>query len=501
MNPAPVDTFDLSGVDQDKLQVLVAYLAEKRQEMLYNRIQFFEPNQAQRRFFKAGKEFPERLASWANGLGKTWAACAELTYHCTGEYPDWWHGRVFDSPVTCLILGLTYKQIRDSTQRILTDEYRYGLGTGTIPRDSIINYKWNKDDNECLDYIEVRHTPSGLQSRIQFFTQKQSWENLMGSRFHICLADEQVYDIAYYSQFLRATKFYNGLIILTATPEKGWTPIYDRFEKEGRPECYIQYSSLYEADHMTKEAIEAVIASYPEREKPFRVYGKPVMGAGLVYDVDLRDVFCEPFEIPSFWKRIAGIDFGRVNSKTALVWIAQDPLTEVFYVYNAIAKRGVGPEGMVPIYTVQCSRDGFRVPVAWPKDGNVTEQSTANRVRQVYEDLGMLMTEECAGLKYQDEKGNEKKSFSVQEGCREIEMLMNAGRFKIFDMTATGEIKSEMQSYAFDENFEIPKKPQNDPHSLDAMRYAFCLFRDHARAGERYRHAVKGIERSKGIFV
>ena len=252
---------------------------------------------------------------------------------------------------------------------------------------------------------------------------------------------------------------------------------------------------------MTKEAIEAVIASYPEREKPFRVYGKPVMGAGLVYDVDLRDVFCEPFEIPSFWKRIAGIDFGRVNSKTALVWIAQDPLTEVFYVYNAIAKRGVGPEGMVPIYTVQCSRDGFRVPVAWPKDGNVTEQSTANRVRQVYEDLGMLMTEECAGLKYQDEKGNEKKSFSVQEGCREIEMLMNAGRFKIFDMTATGEIKSEMQSYAFDENFEIPKKPQNDPHSLDAMRYAFCLFRDHARAGERYRHAVKGIERSKGIFV
>ena len=192
MNPAPVDTFDLSGVDQDKLQVLVAYLAEKRQEMLYNRIQFFEPNQAQRRFFKAGKEFPERLASWANGLGKTWAACAELTYHCTGEYPDWWHGRVFDSPVTCLILGLTYKQIRDSTQRILTDEYRYGLGTGTIPRDSIINYKWNKDDNECLDYIEVRHTPSGLQSRIQFLPEQAGKPD--GSRFNM-RGGEQVYDM------------------------------------------------------------------------------------------------------------------------------------------------------------------------------------------------------------------------------------------------------------------------------------------------------------------
>lgn len=492
---------NLSALKKEQLQVLIAYLARKREDVLYNRIKYFVPNQAQRQFFKYGKDYPERLASWANGLGKTWGACAEITYHCTGEYPDWWEGRRFDNPVNCLIMGLTTKQIRESTQRILTDEYRYGLGTGTVPKDSIVKTKFNKDDNECLDFIEIRHEPSGLQSRITFFTQNMKWENLMGSRFHICMADEQIYDLSFYSQFLRAVKFYKGLIILTATPEKGWTEVYDRFEKEDRPECVIHYASLYEADHMSKEDIEEVISSYPEREKAYRVYGKPVMGSGLVYDIDLKDVFCEPFEIPLFWKRIAGIDFGRINSKTAIVWIAQDPITEIFYVYNAIAKKGMGPEGITPIYTMQNQRDGYRVPVAWPKDGNVTEQSTANRVREVYESFGMLMTSECAGLKYIDEKGNEKKSFSVQEGCREIEMLMNSGLFKIFDFSGTKEIKEELQFYSYDKNFEIPKKSNNDPHNLDAMRYGWSLFAYHARAGERNkRPRVNGIQKAKGIF-
>lgn len=55
---------------------------------------------------------------------------------------------------------------------------------------------------------------------------------------------------------------------------------------------------------------------------------------GLVYP-NFVDWFCEPFEIPEYWKRITGTDFGR-RDPTAHVVAALDPVKKIIYVYNEV---------------------------------------------------------------------------------------------------------------------------------------------------------------------
>src|SRR5207247_10361772 len=47
-------------------------------------------------FHSLGAKYRERLFMAGNQLGKTLAGGFECAMHVTGEYPDWWDGRVFD---------------------------------------------------------------------------------------------------------------------------------------------------------------------------------------------------------------------------------------------------------------------------------------------------------------------------------------------------------------------------------------------------------------------
>ncbi len=41
-------------------------------------------------FFNAGATHRFRVLGGGNGSGKSFSGAAELTYHMTGEYPEWW---------------------------------------------------------------------------------------------------------------------------------------------------------------------------------------------------------------------------------------------------------------------------------------------------------------------------------------------------------------------------------------------------------------------------
>ena len=60
-------------------------------------------------FFKAGATYPFRLFCKANRVGGTEGMGCELTYHLTGQYPDWWEGSslycaITRNPVTEFLL-------------------------------------------------------------------------------------------------------------------------------------------------------------------------------------------------------------------------------------------------------------------------------------------------------------------------------------------------------------------------------------------------------------
>ena len=95
-----------------------------------------------------------------NQLGKTLAGGMETAMHMTGRYPAWWKGKRFDRPVVGWICGRSDEDVRDGMQRILLG--RPGeIGTGTIPKDAILDLVSARGIPGLNDLIRVQHVSGG----------------------------------------------------------------------------------------------------------------------------------------------------------------------------------------------------------------------------------------------------------------------------------------------------------------------------------------------------
>ncbi len=102
------------------------------------------------KFFEAGKEHRERCMMAANRVGKTDAACYEVTCHLTGQYPDWWNGRKFNQPIDVWLAGDTSTTVRDILQKKLFGEPNE-LGCGFIPAAKIYKTTNKSGVREAID--------------------------------------------------------------------------------------------------------------------------------------------------------------------------------------------------------------------------------------------------------------------------------------------------------------------------------------------------------------
>lgn len=499
---------DKSLSEEQRKKHLALALDRLNQEKKYNKIAFFKPNPAQLQFFKNTLSYNEILNSWANRMGKTFSAGAFIYYAASGRYPKDWSGRRWDKPVRILILGYTYKSIRESSQRILLDEYKCGTyGTGVIPKVIFdqCECRWVKDENDTLDYIKVPHVdqfgnPDGL-SDIQIFTQKTDAKALMGTEIDIVWSDEQLADDGHcppkhYGQFIRGTVANdNRLLLLTATPEHGRTKIFDWFE-QNKEERLIHYAGLADS-HYSPEKQERMIKCYPEDEREYRVYGKPKRGSGAVYRFDKDVLFCESFEIPKSWRRLASIDFGRTKSKCAMCWIAENPSTGVKYIYDSDWRKDADPSENAVLFRRRDQDVGYQIPISWPKDGLNSEASTGNQIAKVYSNLGLRMIGECAMIQGQDGK----KTQSVESGIMIVQQLIDVGLLKIFDLPQNQEFLIDLNRYHRDENNKLDKASY-DPHFLDCLRYNIIMFDRFAYSGSNanYQKVPLRVGLKKGIF-
>jgi hypothetical protein len=75
-----------------------------------------------------------------NRVGKSTAGSVEVSYHLTGEYPDWWQGYKFDRPTKVWVAGETRDATRDIVQMKLLGE-PHAHGSGMIPKDAIVSIR------------------------------------------------------------------------------------------------------------------------------------------------------------------------------------------------------------------------------------------------------------------------------------------------------------------------------------------------------------------------
>ena len=162
--------------------------------------------------------------------------------------------------------------------------------------------------------------------------------------------------------------------------------------------------------------------SYPEHARATRAKGVPMMGSGGVYTIADEEIMCDPFELPSYFRRIVGIDFG-IDHPAAAAWIAFDADTDIVYVTDCYKQSGE-----TALYHANAiSQRGAWIPVAWPHDGMVRDMGGGIALKDQYMQHGCNMLAESA--RYDDFKGGGQSREPIT-----IEILerMRTGRFKVF---------------------------------------------------------------------
>ena len=391
-----------------------------------------------------------------NQLGKTLSGGMEMSMHLTGKYPDWWEGHRFDHPIRAWASGNSSETTRDNPQRVLLGDSPEQWGTGSLPASCILDVKRAKGVSDAADIVTVRHSSGGI-STLKFKTYDQGREKWQGVPIHVVWFDEEP-PADVYSEGVTRTNATQGITYITATPLMGMTHVVRLFYPEVNDEAKsLVMMTIYDAGHFTEKQIEEIIAKTPAHEVESRTKGKPMLGEGLIFPVPHSELSVEPFDIPSHWSRIIGLDFGW-DHPTAGSLCAWDRDTDCFYV-TASYKQS---REVIAIHSAALKSWGD-YPVAWPHDGYKHDHSSGDQISMLYRQHGLKMLPEHAT--------NIGGGFGVEAPVQEMLEAMLTGKFKIFSHNQI--LFDEMGQY-HRKNGQIVKLYDD---VISSVRYAWMMRR------------------------
>jgi len=397
---------------------------EKR--MTENRILYYKPYAKQMEFHMNGAAYPERLLMAANRVGKTMCGGAEIAYHLTGLYPDWWLGRRYNRPVRGWAAGVTGESTRDVIQKMLIGTKADGWGTGMIPKHCLSKDKMSlaRGVADLLDTVLVKHV-SGGWSELKFKSYERGQEKWQGDTLDFVWFDEEPPLDIYIEGYTRILTT-GGFVMLTFTPLQGRSEVVDRFLKEANnPYRIVTSMTLDDADHFTEEVKQQAIDAWPEHEKEARARGIPTLGGGRIFDIPESQVECEPFDIPKHWALIWGMDYG-VEHPFAAVAHAWDKDTDTVYVFHCLKMKDALPVQHSVAMKSILNNSGGLIPVAWPHDVNQRREFEGELIplKNIYKKCGLKMLDQHAQF---PDGGN-----STEIGVLQMYERMKTNRWKVF---------------------------------------------------------------------
>lgn len=403
-------------------------LSQREERAKFSRIDYLEPYPWQTKLLKSSGDNAQTLLMAANRVGKTFIGAANLSYHLTGLYPEWWEGARWDHPITAWAAGVSQESTRDILQNeLLGKPSDLSLqGSGTIPRACMGKTTRKPQVPNGFQSVLITHHTDGVadgNSELIFKAFEQGEAKFMGSSIHEIWLDEQPPD-GLFGQCITRTANTGGHVTMTFTPEDGVTPVIHQFTKNRKPGMNLVQATWDDAPHLNEAVKEQLLGVYGEHEREMRSKGIPIFGSGPVYTVDDAELACDPFEIPEFWPGITGIDFGW-DHPTAVVWLRWDRDADVVYVVDCYRKR----TETIAIHAASVNaRASF--PTIWPHDGHKKDGhgvSTADQYRSHgVQMLPLHFTNPLAPG--EPGKGN----FQVEPGINAIHERMQQGRFKVF---------------------------------------------------------------------
>jgi phage terminase large subunit-like protein len=202
---------------------------ERKRRSIENRLALYRPYPKQQEFHNSGQTHSERIFMAANQVGKTTAGAAEVAFHLTGLYPDWWQGRRFSQPVRFWAAGVTGQSTRDNPQRLLigppSDERSWG--TGMIPKKCLCEWIRARGISSALDTVTIEHVTGG-RSTLSFKSYEMGRSKWQGETLDGVWFDEEP-PLEIYSEGLTRTQAMGLFAILTFTPLQGASDVVRLF--------------------------------------------------------------------------------------------------------------------------------------------------------------------------------------------------------------------------------------------------------------------------------
>lgn len=198
-----------------------------------------------------------------------------------------------------------------------------------------------------------------------------------------------------------------------------------------------------EVPHLDDKMKQSLLQSYAPHEREARQKGIPALGSGKIYPIAEEDIVVKPFEIPVYFKKVFGFDPGQ--NRTAAIWGAIDPDTEVVYLYSEYYRS----KAEFAIHAEGIKARGKWIP------GVADWAGTTDDRRRI---IDMYAEDHSLQIIPADK--------AVEAGIQKVWQYLSSGKLKVFS-TLPNWI-GEFRVYRRDELGRIVKK---EDHLMDATRY------------------------------
>jgi phage terminase large subunit-like protein len=443
---------------RDEKLELLALLEEKERRGRGRKITTYFPDQGPLRrelyrkhlaFFEAGKTQRERAFIAANRVGKTESGGGyEFTMHLTGQYPAWWPGRRFSSPIKSWAAGDTAKTVRDIIQAKLLGPL-HDLGTGLIPANALEKTTPKQGVPEAIDTVYIKHVSGGF-SKCVFKSYDQKRLAFQGEEQDVIWLDEEC-PLEIYTECLLRTMTTNGILMHTFTPLMGLSETVMHFLPNGEIVERVEGSKAVimagwdDVPHLDEKTKAELLAAIPPFQRDARSKGIPQLGAGAIYPVPESEIIVDDFSIPDHWPRVFGMDVGW--NRTAAIFGAWNRESDTLYLYSEHYRGQAEPA--IHAQAIKARSDWIPGVVDPASRGRT--QVDGMQLLQMYKDLGLDL----------DIATN-----AVEAGLYDVWQRLSTGRLKVFKSLTNW--LSEFRLYRRDEKGRIVKA--ND-HLMDATRY------------------------------
>jgi phage terminase large subunit-like protein len=389
--------------------------AERRR--LFSSLDFYKPDRKQLELHcSTAREVMFRSASQ---VGKSKALAAEVAMHATQQYPPWYKGRKFlkapklQRPYSMVIWVGSTTQLAQKQQLqllILGDITAprgspSGLGTGTLPLDSIVKVVPARGVADLVDAVVVKRE-DGTLAIIRFKTYATGRELWQGEAADLIAIDEDCSTKTgdpIYPECIARLQATGGIIRVALTPRPGRSELYKRFYPGAPGTAHVEgtyLDALVSAGGHIDDARKAELESmYPEHERRTRLYGEPMMGEASVFsmqpdeiahDVSLQEAMAWP-QLRWMW----GFDFNHGGTGPSA-----HPFAAVLVCHDTDGVLGQGADcilvmhafkvpGLPPAQIAQLkSHPLWRQPIAYPHDaGKGSGLQSGDTIKQFFKKL------------------------------------------------------------------------------------------------------------------